>query len=211
MQKHMSMSEDSSPIDFKVTPKKILALLAANTFIALFTVAILPGATLIRSFVISQSIGICAPACMIFSINFFKFKKLTHQLLLSTAAMIVGTLIGIGLAGVVLRSISPGDVLGLAADDKFKNAIGNLIYALIFGTIISYIFISHQKISDEKIKRLEVEKNAIATEIKLLQSQMEPHFLFNTLSNILGLIDSDPEKANENARVLYLFSSCRPW
>jgi LytS/YehU family sensor histidine kinase len=58
--------------------------------------------------------------------------------------------------------------------------------------------------SDEKIRRLEAEKNAVVTEIKLLQSQMEPHFLFNTLSNILSLIDPDPGKAK---RMLEAFTT----
>jgi len=30
--------------------------------------------------------------------------------------------------------------------------------------------------------------------LRILQAQFEPHFLFNTLSNILNLLDTDPEK-----------------
>lgn len=31
--------------------------------------------------------------------------------------------------------------------------------------------------------------------LKVLQAQIEPHFLFNTLSNVLSLLDTDPPKA----------------
>ncbi len=43
MQMGSNMSEGSSPIHFKVTPVKILAILIANTPIALFIIAIMPG------------------------------------------------------------------------------------------------------------------------------------------------------------------------
>jgi len=39
-----------------------------------------------------------------------------------------------------------------------------------------------------------VEKESILANLKMLQAQIEPHFLFNTLSNILSLIDTKPEK-----------------
>jgi LytS/YehU family sensor histidine kinase len=49
-------------------------------------------------------------------------------------------------------------------------------------------------VQEERIKRLTSEKEAIEANLRLLQAQIEPHFLFNTLSNILSLLDSDSEK-----------------
>jgi LytS/YehU family sensor histidine kinase len=37
--------------------------------------------------------------------------------------------------------------------------------------------------------------NETELELKLLQAQIEPHFLFNTLSSITVLVDTDPDKA----------------
>jgi LytS/YehU family sensor histidine kinase len=45
--------------------------------------------------------------------------------------------------------------------------------------------------------RARQEKLLTQTELKLLQAQIEPHFLFNTLSNIAGLIHSDPDAAEQ--------------
>ena len=42
---------------------------------------------------------------------------------------------------------------------------------------------------------LSTEKQVLASHLKLLQAQIEPHFLFNTLSNILSLMDADLDKA----------------
>ena len=97
-----------------------------------------------------------------------------------------------------------GTILGAAANGlhplcllrEYSRFFGQIVLiGLFFGFIISYIFISVEKISEEKVRRLESEKNAMEAELKLLQSQLEPHFLFNTLSNVLGLIDSDRGRA----------------
>jgi sensor histidine kinase YesM len=37
-----------------------------------------------------------------------------------------------------------------------------------------------------------VEREAALAELRALQAQIEPHFLFNTLANVASLIDSDP-------------------
>jgi sensor histidine kinase YesM len=72
---------------------------------------------------------------------------------------------------------------------------------VLFGTMITYFFFSRERISqtearlqEEQIRSLTLEKKTLETNLKLLQAQIEPHFLFNTLSNILSLLESDPEK-----------------
>ena len=46
-------------------------------------------------------------------------------------------------------------------------------------------------------KRREMEKAAAETELAALKSQVNPHFLFNTLNNIYSLIQIDQDKAQE--------------
>ena len=48
---------------------------------------------------------------------------------------------------------------------------------------------------EERIKRLDSEKKALEARLKMLQAQIEPHFLFNTLSTVLALVNTDREKA----------------
>ncbi|WP_196160596.1 sensor histidine kinase [Reinekea sp. G2M2-21] len=48
---------------------------------------------------------------------------------------------------------------------------------------------------DQQLKAAELENLKQQAENRLLQSQMEPHFLFNTLANIQSLIDIDPTLA----------------
>lgn len=191
------MTPVQSPIHFKVTPTKVLSILVANTLIALFIILINPQARFIVSFTISQCIGISICCCVFGAANLIKVQRMSVQAALLVAAVIVGAIIGVALATAVTRLLHMDVGATMPENMKTQFYLSNLLWALLFGSIVSYVFISLQRLSDEKIKRLEVEKNAIVTEIKLLQSQMEPHFLFNTLSTILSLIDTDQEKAKQ--------------
>lgn len=64
--------------------------------------------------------------------------------------------------------------------------------------------------------RKELEKSHAEAELKNLKSQLNPHFLFNTLNNIYSLIAFSPEKAQEAVHDLsrllryVLYESCQP-
>src|SRR4029079_1663834 len=40
-----------------------------------------------------------------------------------------------------------------------------------------------------------VQREAVAANLRALQAQIEPHFLFNTLANVSSLVDRDPREA----------------
>jgi two-component sensor histidine kinase len=52
-------------------------------------------------------------------------------------------------------------------------------------------------IATEKARLQEIEKQAVQANLRALQAQIEPHFLFNTLANVTGLIHSQPDKAKQ--------------
>jgi sensor histidine kinase YesM len=146
--------------------------------------------------------------CIGFSIYFSAllviplYKRATGpitRIAIIVSAVIVGSIIG-AMLGAFANGMSP-----LLYIRKYSMYFSQaVLVGLFFGSIISYVFISLGTISQEKMKRLDIEKSAAETELKLLQSQMEPHFLFNTLSNVMGLIERDPEKAK---RMLESFTS----
>lgn len=47
-------------------------------------------------------------------------------------------------------------------------------------------------------KKLILEKEKLETELKYLKSQINPHFLFNTINSIFGLIHQNPDLASES-------------
>jgi sensor histidine kinase YesM len=72
---------------------------------------------------------------------------------------------------------------------------------LFFGFIGVITFLQSERIETEKARRelvqSESEKREIEANLKLLQAQIEPHFLFNTLANVGSLIDSDQALARK--------------
>jgi hypothetical protein len=57
-----------------------------------------------------------------------------------------------------------------------------------------------------QLERSELERKAVDARLRLLQAQVEPHFLFNTLANIRELVDSGSPQASDvlNSLIAYL-------
>jgi two-component sensor histidine kinase len=90
------------------------------------------------------------------------------------------------------------------------NPVNNIELAtsLGLGLIITYVAHSlasnsgraieaHQAAERERLRTLAAEAAAVEARLKLLQAQIEPHFLFNTLANIVSLIESRPVDAKD--------------
>ncbi|TAG70095.1 MAG: histidine kinase [Burkholderiales bacterium] len=50
--------------------------------------------------------------------------------------------------------------------------------------------------ANEQLKVVSSEKQLVQAQMRMLQAQIEPHFLFNTLANIQSLIAKSPDRAN---------------
>ena len=101
-------------------------------------------------------------------------------------------LIGIILIGALIFS----SIITQIEGDKGRNFLSFIVSTalfLFFSTAISYAYKGILlQIQYEKTKRRQVE-----AELKLLQSQVNPHFLFNTLNNIYSQNLNNHEEANE--------------
>ncbi len=52
-----------------------------------------------------------------------------------------------------------------------------------------------------RLKRQALQHQATEAQLRLLQAQIEPHFLFNTLANVQSLMDNDPPRARQMLEV----------
>jgi signal transduction histidine kinase len=69
---------------------------------------------------------------------------------------------------------------------------GWVVGSLLISLLLCLIFYVH---FDTKARQIEAEKRAAEAHLRLLQGQMEPHFMFNTLGTVLSLIDTDAPQA----------------
>jgi len=66
--------------------------------------------------------------------------------------------------------------------------------SILFVVIVSVIF---YLLFSAAARRLQAEKRAAEAQLRLLQGQIEPHFLFNTLANVSSLMDDDMPRAKQ--------------
>jgi AcrR family transcriptional regulator len=173
--------------------RRLGLVVAFNTLIAVFMVILVPD-NFWSVLLPCQCIGLS-----IFSINAALGPLCSRRGLrwLSVLAIPLG-----GLVGIIATSLITEGAVGtgvLTQPTKLGAWLGG---TLVFGSAITYYFHSREELAERK-EQLQQQEVAQATQqqrlaeahLKLLQAQMEPHFLFNTLSNILGLIDDRPAEA----------------
>ena len=174
--------------------KFLFYTLVFDTLIALFLTAMKFGGGFWINFFFSQSIGLSCCACVMAALHFFPGDRPLFQAMRVALALVLGSL-----GGSFLGATASG--IGATALFEKHGLFQLLILGVMFGSIITYFFSSREQIAasreqlqEEKIKRLTSEKKAAEANLKQLQAQIEPHFLFNTLSNVLNLLDTDVDK-----------------
>jgi len=182
----------------EITPKyafKCLSYTAVfNTVIAIFLTVVNYGSGLFHNFVFSQCIGLSICSCTLLLHHLIRNDRPIFLLFITIGGIASGITVGIMLA-LLLSGIN------ISIYFAEYGLIRSIFLGLIFGSVIIYFFISRVRLSEsetllqeERIKRLFSEKKFVETELRLLQAQIEPHFLFNTLSNVLSLLDTDPAR-----------------
>lgn len=146
--------------------------------------------------IVSLSFGVSIFLLVHFLLWVFKPERMTSVVFIVIIGIFGGMLLGSQIGPfVVLR------VFSVVLWQEEKSLFQTIVLTITIGSIASYFFysksrlrVSMEETQQERIKRLSSEKQAIEANLRLLQAQIEPHFLFNTLSNILSLLDSDLKK-----------------
>jgi len=108
----------------------------------------------------------------------------------------IGAFCGVMLAQVALRWTSPLQVLG-------SGMLGTIAVYALFSTITirGMLLLVERRVARATAAARQQEQIAAAgrllaeARLRALQAQIEPHFLYNTLANVLGLIDTRPAQA----------------
>ncbi len=120
------------------------------------------------------------------------------------AAVAIGTIAGYGLVVLIkwyllgLAGYAPGDLV--SDSHKFQ---WTLLSGFSNGLFVSLFFMLkfRETRAQAALHRAEAERHrlsglALESELKLMQAQVEPHFLFNTLASVQYLTETDPPQAS---------------
>ncbi|MCH9692282.1 MAG: histidine kinase [Gammaproteobacteria bacterium] len=136
--------------------------------------------------------------------SWFGLQRISPKMPLSLQVFLAGLIAvatwGGGILPLLLRHVQ----LAPGVSVEFWLHSRSLLLMAVVTLVISYFYYSRerffllQKTADKtEIQRVKQEVEAMELRWRLLQSQLEPHFLFNTLANIQALIELDPKQAGE--------------
>jgi two-component sensor histidine kinase/uncharacterized membrane protein YeaQ/YmgE (transglycosylase-associated protein family) len=103
---------------------------------------------------------------------------------LAVAGILLGCATGMGLVGILYDSA----VWNRLADPRQWIHFALFLLALIGANVVAWSL---------RARQLALRRRATEAQLHLLQAQIEPQFLFNTLADVQGLLDDDPERARQ--------------
>jgi two-component sensor histidine kinase len=106
------------------------------------------------------------------------------------------------LVGVEIGCWITGDRLFTDSQIPAGTLLATLALPLVIGTVATHYFYTRGLLAEQQAQLKQAElaraldrQRLGEAQLKMLQAQIEPHFLFNTLSNILNLIEEEPATA----------------
>ncbi|RUO26880.1 histidine kinase [Aliidiomarina minuta] len=139
-----------------------------------------------------------------FSIRFSRYWLITQypdmRLWLQYFYALVLAFLVWGVAPILLKVMAgPGDSI-----DSLQNYLGIFFIGSLAMALVSFVYYRSeqtlalkQALFQAELEQVKKDKLLLETELRLLQSQIEPHFLFNTLATIQALIAVDSRQASE--------------
>ena len=113
-------------------------------------------------------------------------------------AVVVGSFLGTVLTGIV-----KGRDLSQMFSERLSGVMVTMGLGIGVGCVVVAALLLREKHARDQARilraeaeRHQLEKNVLEARLALMQAQVEPHFLFNTLANVQHLVETDPPAAS---------------
>lgn len=175
--------------------KDLIPLLIINTLIAVLLSLFDPRTGLLSNLIISHCIGFCISllSCSVMGLLQGRASWSIRMLL----ALPLGLFLGFKLAAFLGAFDVLGHVFSTPQDGWRWVAIAIIVSscACAFFVVLFHSQNYRTELEIERRRLAEAQQAEIAAQLAMLQAQIEPHFLFNTLANLRSLITHDPHLA----------------
>jgi sensor histidine kinase YesM len=185
---------------FQASWLTMLLLVAINTGVA-GILSIEDARPFWHPFISAQALGLC----IAYAVNATRPWDYDHPIRRLVGAVVIGTVVGLVLL-VAIKGYVVGDPTYKIeqARQRVGQFLGTGFSACVLGFCVGLVFLFRFReahaaavLHKAEAARLLMSKHAVEAELKLMQAQVEPHFLFNTLASVQYLTETDPKQAGK--------------
>ncbi|HZZ95134.1 MAG TPA: histidine kinase [Usitatibacter sp.] len=126
------------------------------------------------------------------------------------AMLALAVVVGAMLFALVRWGLRFGRPLSIGVPDAmWQNALGHFFRGLVMGGLLTSIlyFLAREQaaqrlLQQTRLAHAEIDRQMTEARLQLLQAQIEPHFLFNSLASVKRLYEKEPERGRSLLRNL---------
>ena len=187
---------------------KIALLFGLVIFIVMMAIGLILGNTIeFNSNLLVKFLFYMLYALVLYGVNAFLFIWLDHKfgknnftkkrIYSSVVASIVLTMVAIFLLRVIEEvAVKDISIIDFFNTEKISYYIIPFIIAIV-GILFFNAFYFYKALQDKKIKEQKIIAGTANAKYESLKSQLDPHFLFNSLNVLTSLIEEDQDKAQK--------------
>lgn len=134
-----------------------------------------------------------------FNVRYSSFDKsqMINQFASHLAAAAISILVGVFLFKMIITPLIEDELYleFLEASIPLRAALGVLYYAIV--VLIYYLILYYDDLNTKSQRQAQLETMLKSSELEMLKSQINPHFIFNSLNSISSLTIIAPDRARE--------------
>jgi sensor histidine kinase YesM len=134
-----------------------------------------------------------------FNVRYSTFDKsqLVNQLVSHLAAASISIVVGVVVFKFIILSLIHDEFYEefLTSSVPLRGALGVLYYAIV--VLIYYLILYYDDLNTRSKQQAQLETMLKSSELEMLKSQINPHFIFNSLNSISSLTLIAPDRARE--------------